>query len=928
MEVTLRPQVVVPDKDKLEISASELIDALNVRVGSTNPTGAPSIYKVAGSFLLTNPLLPEGTNKALCWCSDRVRKNLYWINWNETAQTIFKYNETDGFSVVLEMDLGLSADSVPTIAYTNNYLVWTSIDVPEPRQYNLEGTYVTPIEDWELYQIQHVPAEPLVVTAVISDVANYQPKPAPDTPNVGIQFAYNYEYQRGVEGRLSQPTQVYWNQTLDLTIPSSEITGFLQKAGASNPYIVAIRYYYRVGNTGDWTYFKRLKNSGLTPTDYDFTIDDIQILPTIGAAGLAALLAADGVPRYADDLLFADNRLILAKIKTGYDTDLPTATASLSLLRTDMDERKWRVFTPVPNQTILSASAFYDKQGRLIGTSPVNSISLSSVFKNSKKWQLSTISVYDYAGGGGFDIGALPWNQVVDYMHDVGGSPPQATPYSRNDISVPVPSIRITPNAGTLPAEVDRVELLSVNHFSFISYIRTQSRPFFIYKDGSDNFYPFLDKAAGESVVKGGTTLFFYGIGFEFASGEPIAFSIEQEYNVVVQGQLINSLNTVGPPYPNFMTIFSADAVFKITDQLGNILISRQPLSNPFWSAENFLSSVDAPNQIPLLGPYNHMTCDVVLYQKNISPSASLWNRVPNVSWTRDEWIALEDRFYDGDSYGTGDRKTMSGEGRTVYGFYFNGAYTQIGPLAWEGYFAAMNLNGIYQENWASDIGATTVLNEDPQEEYLENAIRHSESFLPNTRTNNIFTFNPLNQTQTQIQLGSITKLITLAVNNAFGNNAYAVCQNGVEMIFLGKTQQVGTDGNSVMSLNTRVFGSQNVLRNDYGAISKNDVVMTDVGLAFFFDRVDNTFVQISNNGLDPISIIRNFVSQCIEIEDGSIVGYDPLFKEAIVQAGGHYLFFYNLLLHIVQMYNLFCFQLFFRWIYHHIYKAVNLLSV
>jgi hypothetical protein len=64
-------------------------------------------------------------------------------------------------------------------------------------------------------------------------------------------------------------------------------------------------------------------------------------------------------------------------------------------------------------------------------------------------------------------------------------------------------------------------------------------------------------------------------------------------------------------------------------------------------------------------------------------------------------------------------------------------------------------------------------------------------------------------------------------------------------------------------------------------------VVTTNVGLAWFFDEVNNALVQISTNGLDPVSVLKDFQSHMATIGDGAIVGYDPLYKEAVVQSNG-----------------------------------------
>lgn len=865
----------------------EAKDALNMEIGPDTPIGGPSVRKSAGNIIIQNPLLPSGRNKALAWTFDQAAMVMYWINWNENPdnQAIYSYSETNGFGTVLQRNLLFTENSKPSIAFVNGYLTWTDFNIPEPRQYNLEGTYAEPIQEWELYQIQHVPLVPLGVTADVTAVANYQPKPMPNTPNVGYQFAYNYEYQRSVEGRMSEPTLVYWNETLTLTIPDSEIYGYLQKNSASNPYVVAIRFYYRQGNEGDWVYFRRLKNEGLGPLNYAIEIDPITAITAIGFPSRAALLAADGIAPYVDDLKFANNRLAHGKIRTGYNAVLPTATAEIRQLVTNMELRNWRVFPPILEQKVPLALSFYTKESRFIGARPINMIDFYDYFDGFKKWNLDCKDVYDYAGGGSFNLSVLPWDQVVDYIYNIDPLD-QTTPYSRNDVSPGVPYIKITPSTEPLPAEAHTVVLSTISKNSFTSWIRTQSRPFFIYQDSNGIFYPFLDNVVGQTIEKDSIQMYFYGIGFEFNSGEPINFSTEQNYFVRVCGYLFTYTNT----NVSFMATLDRSAEFKITNQLGNILISKQSYvafgsSNSFYSG-GYFSSVDVANSVPNLGPYNHQVCDVVLYAKAIEPPTT-WNNVPGVSWTIDEWAAQTPKDYYGDSYGTGDEKVMGGEARQVYGTAFDGQYTQVGQMPWEGFFASMNLNGIYQENWASDIGSATVLDEDPRQRELIQAIRHSDPFVANTGINLMFTFDPLNEIQVANQLGALTKMVVLSVNNQSGANLYAVCEAGVEMIFLGKTQQTGTDGNSVMSLSTSVFGSTNVLQISYGAKDKLQVVETNVGIAWFWDETNAALVQVSNNGLDPVSIQKSFQSQAMQVGPDAIIGYNPLWKQVVVSSLG-----------------------------------------
>ena len=144
MDSIFRPRVVNPDKTP-DLSLVEAKDALNMEIGPSSPTGSPSVRKDIRECISGKSLLPIGRNKALAWCFNQAAMILYWINWNENPdnQAIYSYSETDGFALILQRNLLMTENSKPTIAFGNGYLTWTDFNVPEPRQYNLSGTYAT-----------------------------------------------------------------------------------------------------------------------------------------------------------------------------------------------------------------------------------------------------------------------------------------------------------------------------------------------------------------------------------------------------------------------------------------------------------------------------------------------------------------------------------------------------------------------------------------------------------------------------------------------------------------------------------------------------------------------------------------------------------------------------------------------------------------
>jgi hypothetical protein len=337
----------------------------------------------------------------------------------------------------------------------------------------------------------------------------------------------------------------------------------------------------------------------------------------------------------------------------------------------------------------------------------------------------------------------------------------------------------------------------------------------------------------------------------------------------------------VDSPISNWRNFFLKD--FKITDQLGSILVSRQ-LTFDYLQQSYYAFSPNAGDGIVFLAAnFSQTVADVLLYSKNDSDKP--WQLVPTVSWDRNQFNNRDIRYYYGDAYITTEKQKIFQTFITLavddplLPYFFN----SFQGLLCEGIFASMNLNGTYQESWDSNVGNTVVIEENPVEKNLLSFTRHGEQYLLGTQINNIFAFNPLNEDHTPSQIGPITKVSLLGINDNNGNNLYYVCEFGVEVIYLGKTQQLGTDGNSVISLSTRVFGSHNTMKLPYGTANKFNVTRTTNGLLFYMDERNNILVQISANGQDPISEQRNFESDISVVNGQSIIGFDPLLKEVVV---------------------------------------------
>jgi hypothetical protein len=880
MEEILRPTVVVPDKDPLMIEKSEAIAALNVRLGNYNPKGGTGVRKVFGNLLLVNPLLPTNTNpifvnKVIGGTKD-PNGRLLWLNWNSNGNhAIYCYDyyaQPSPFQKVLEGPplVGLTSTMKVSMDFDNGYLIWTSKDIEEPRQIDVQRgintfatpqgspSYLLPIQPWETFRIQRVPKVPLL--AVISypyDIYIFIPKPDALAADQGYQFTCNYELINNIEGRMGPPTRPFWNQSdknFILRIPVSEFL-YLRRSGLDNPYVVAIRYYFRVGNTGEWTYFKRvLNNRG--GGNIDVTFKDFSTLSSIGTPSAAALLGADGIARRVDDSIFADSRIVDARLIAGHTFTPPSATVTVQN-EDNVFTRNLMSFAPLNTQQVETALVFFDAQDRIIGGRINEAQTLTRT--DQEYIDLQSIKALD----SNFFNADRTFKDVWDF-YSLNTHSDQDT---KNN-----PAIKITPT-GTLPSMVSKVMLATKAQKGYSNFLRTQGYVFPIYKSLNGLI---ASTTASGNFNDNGIAYSFYGIGFQMAADQPVNFSLEQNYHIQVRG-ITGSQTNWGN---NF---FGKD--FEITDQLGSLLISRQPES--MSSIGGFMFRATNPNDgstIYLYANFSQVLGDLILYSKNNADKP--WQLVPTVSWDTTEWNNATAKYYYGDAYVTKDEKRIIQSSVVLFEDTTPGKlFGAFQGVICQGTFASMNLNGIYQESWDSNVGNTISIDENPLEKNLLSFTRHGEQYLLGTQINNIFTFNPLNEDHTQSQLGPITKCVLLGVIDSNGNNLYYICENGVEMIFLGRTQQVGTDGNSVMSLSTKVFGSHNVLRLPYGAQNKFDVTTTDSGIVYYVDNKRKILVQISGNGQDPISVQKNFQSNMQLISNESVVGFDPLYKEVIVNS-------------------------------------------
>ena len=337
--------------DQRLLPEGEYIDAMNIRMGSTENSEVGVIENTKGNLPLTSLSYIDGTSlssQARCIgaLQNSVNETIYWLvhdpNFSEGAtgklDLIVSFNVSTNILTyhVVSIDDGGGVNT--TLNFNPNYLV-TGMDILNdlffftddynaPRFININRNYPNPIAN-----IDQVSAESLLVIK----------KPPVESPGVEpivtngqenyldtrfICFAYRYRY---IDGEYSATSQ--WSQPAFVPNPFSfSIESFLNE-GMTNFCNSAIITYNSGGSlvVGIDLLFKRSdgnvikviekldkSNLGLANnTDYQYTFTNSKIFTILSAAELLRLY--DNVPRFAKAQTIMGNRLMYGNYVEGYD---------------------------------------------------------------------------------------------------------------------------------------------------------------------------------------------------------------------------------------------------------------------------------------------------------------------------------------------------------------------------------------------------------------------------------------------------------------------------------------------------------------------------------------------------------------------------------------------------------------------------------
>ena len=337
--------------DQRLLPEGEYIDAMNIRMGSTENSEMGVIENTKGNLPLTSLAYIDGTplsSSARCIgaLQDSANETIYWLihdpNFSEGAtgklDLIVSFNVYTSVLTyhVISIDDGGGVNT--TLNFNPSYLV-TGIDIlidlffftddyNAPRCINIKRNYPNPIGN-----IDQITAESLLV---IKKPPVESPKVEPIVTNGQenflntrfICFAYRYRY---IDGEYSATSQ--WSQPAFVPNPFSfsaesflndGMTNFCNSAiityNSGSSLVVGLDLLFKTADGNIIKVIEKLDKSNLglaNDTEYQYTFTNSKIFTVLSEAELLRLY--DNVPRFAKAQTIMGNRLMYGNYVESYD---------------------------------------------------------------------------------------------------------------------------------------------------------------------------------------------------------------------------------------------------------------------------------------------------------------------------------------------------------------------------------------------------------------------------------------------------------------------------------------------------------------------------------------------------------------------------------------------------------------------------------
>jgi len=342
--------------DQRLLPDGEYVDAMNIRMGSTENAEVGVLENTKGNLPLTSLAYTDGTPlsvnaRCIGAIEDSANETIYWFvhdpSFNNTHTGVNPTGKLDlvvSFNIltniltyhIISINDGENVNTTlnfnPSYLITgvnliDNLLFWTD-DYNAPRFININRNYPNPVSDLDSLNAESI----LVIKKPPITSPNVQPITTSGQENYletrFICFAYRYRYVDGEYSATSQwsapafvPNQFQFNLSSML---NEGMTNFCNTAVVSynsgGPLVVGIDLLFKQSENNIIKIIQQIDKaeSGLADdTVYQFTFNNSKIFTILNEAEILRLY--DNVPRFAKAQTIMGNRLMYGNYVEGYD---------------------------------------------------------------------------------------------------------------------------------------------------------------------------------------------------------------------------------------------------------------------------------------------------------------------------------------------------------------------------------------------------------------------------------------------------------------------------------------------------------------------------------------------------------------------------------------------------------------------------------
>jgi hypothetical protein len=201
-------------------------------------------------------------------------------------------------------------------------------------------------------------------------------------------------------------------------------------------------------------------------------------------------------------------------------------------------------------------------------------------------------------------------------------------------------------------------------------------------------------------------------------------------------------------------------------------------------------------------------------------------------------------------------------------------------------YVEAMSPNDDYWNRWNTDHGRSFIEILDSGQERRLTDIAYSNTYVRGSSIRGLSTFDALDKTTLDDAIGPIRKLVLTSKAQSDGTVLLTIGEEETASVYLGETQFVDNQADSIVATSGAVIGTVNVLRGSYGTIHPESVVENN-GRVYWYDYNRARVLRYAN-GIYPISDagMKSFWSRISRQAAASLKffgGYDEFTDEYLI---------------------------------------------